>query len=114
MQERADGSKSVVVERHSDGKRWRFEQSSIEFELKCDAESLAAWLEGISNQQMPGLLTLLGGEVSDRGAKLKETEKTRDALRGCEDYDFFGLDGKNAPTRTSSGRTEKSQLNYIQ
>mmetsp|Transcript_24957 Transcript_24957/g.47813 ORF Transcript_24957/g.47813 Transcript_24957/m.47813 type:complete len:414 (-) Transcript_24957:149-1390(-) len=92
MVERADGSTCVVVER-IDGKRWRFEKSSIDFELNCDAESLKAWLEGITNQQLPGLLTLLANEVSERGQGLKDAEKHRDAVRGDEDYDFFGLDG---------------------
>jgi len=92
MVERADGSTCVVVER-TDGKRWRFEKSSIEFELNCDAESLKAWLDGITNQQLPGLLTLLAHEVGERGQGLKEAEKHRDAIRGEEDYDFFGLDG---------------------
>jgi len=82
-----------VVQRSSDGKRWRFEKSSVDFELNCDAESLSAWLQGITNQQMPGLLTLLATEVTERGARLKAAEKDRDAMRGTEDYDFFGLDG---------------------
>jgi len=93
MVERADGSTCVVVERGSDGKRWRFEKSSVDFELNCNAEALSAWLDGITNQQMPGLLTLLAAEVTERGAQLKTAEKQRDALRGTEDYDFFGLDG---------------------
>lgn len=90
--EKADGQKAVVVER-IDGKRWRFEQKHIDFELHCDAESLSSWLESITTQQMPGLLTLLAGEVTERGALLKDAEKERDAVRGIEDYDFFGLDG---------------------
>lgn len=94
MVERADGSTCVVVQRSSDGKRWRFEKSSIEFELNCDAESLSNWLNGITNQQLPGLLTLMAAEVGERGAQLKAAEKERDALRGTEDYDFFGLDGE--------------------
>eukprot|EP00425_Heterocapsa_triquetra_P002167 CAMPEP_0195062044 /NCGR_PEP_ID=MMETSP0448-20130528/8764_1 /TAXON_ID=66468 /ORGANISM="Heterocapsa triquestra, Strain CCMP 448" /LENGTH=501 /DNA_ID=CAMNT_0040092673 /DNA_START=116 /DNA_END=1621 /DNA_ORIENTATION=+ len=93
MCEKANGDKCVVVER-SDGKRWRFEKTSIEFELQCDVESLKAWLDGISDQQMLGLLALLSGEVSDRGANLKEKEKERDSLRGEEDYDYFGLNGE--------------------
>lgn len=90
--EKADGQKAVVVER-SDGKRWRFEQRHIDFELQCDAESLSTWLDTVTTQQMPGLLTLLAGEVTERGGQLKEAEKDRDALRGVEDYEFFGLDG---------------------
>lgn len=90
--EKADGQKAVVVER-SDGKRWRFEQRHVDFELQCDAESLSTWLDTVTTQQMPGLLTLLAGEVTERGGQLKEAEKDRDALRGIEDYDFFGLDG---------------------
>jgi len=90
--ELSDGGTYVVVQR-ADGKRWRFERNSIDFELACDAEALQTWLSGISDQQMPGLLTLLAEEVNCRGAKLKAAEKQRDALRGTEDYDFFGLDG---------------------
>jgi len=91
--ELADGERCVVVQRAVDGKRWRFDRKSIHFELFCDAASLSTWLDGITNQQMPGLLTLLANEVTERGAQLKDVEKERDALRGTEDYDFFGLDG---------------------
>lgn len=90
--ELANGENGVVVE-NKEGKRWRFMKNSIEFELAADAEALATWLDGIKDQQFPGLLTLLGAEVTERGEKLKEIEKERDALRGTEDYEFFGLDG---------------------
>mmetsp|Transcript_129518 Transcript_129518/g.335957 ORF Transcript_129518/g.335957 Transcript_129518/m.335957 type:complete len:550 (-) Transcript_129518:61-1710(-) len=92
MVELADGETCVVVQR-ADGKRWRFQRNSIDFELACDAEALQTWLGGLSDQQMPGLLTLLADEVNSRGARLKTAEKERDALRGTEDYEFFGLDG---------------------
>lgn len=82
-----------MVERY-DGKRWRFDQRCVEFELTCDdSNSLKAWLDGILDEQLPGLLTLLAGEVGTRGDKLKTLERDRDAQRGTEDYDFFGLDG---------------------
>eukprot|EP00933_Yihiella_yeosuensis_P071524 TRINITY_DN79725_c0_g1_i1.p1 TRINITY_DN79725_c0_g1~~TRINITY_DN79725_c0_g1_i1.p1 ORF type:complete len:457 (-),score=98.61 TRINITY_DN79725_c0_g1_i1:304-1674(-) len=94
LQELANGEKSVMVQR-SDGKKWRFlQRESIEFELSCSAEALKSWLDGMREEQLPGLLTLLANEVSERGANLKSTEKDRDALRGEEDYDFFGLDGQ--------------------
>jgi len=99
MVELANGEKGVVVERGSDGKRWRFNRKSIEFELAADAEMLNTWLDGIKDEQMPGLLTLLADEVGDRGALLKAVEKDRDALRGEEDYDFFGLDGAECTDR---------------
>lgn len=87
-----NGEKGVVVQ-SNEGKRWRFQQSSIDFELAADATTLKDWLAGIKDQQFPGLLTLLAGEVTERGGELKSMEKDRDALRGTEDYDFFGLDG---------------------
>jgi hypothetical protein len=87
-----NGEKGVVVQ-SIEGKRWRFQQSSIDFELAADAGTLKEWLTGIKDQQFPGLLTLLAGEVTERGGGLKSMEKERDALRGTEDYDFFDLDG---------------------
>lgn len=90
--ELANGETGVVVESSVTGKRWRFDKKSVDFELRADAESLANWLEGLKDQQMPGLLTLLAGEVTERGDMLKALEKDRDGLRGTEDYEFFGLD----------------------
>jgi len=98
MVETADGEKCVVVER-IDGKRWRFERKTLDFELRCDAAALTAWLDGLSDQQMPGLLTLLAAEVGEIGAKLKASEQERDALRGSEDYDYFGLNGVECSDR---------------
>lgn len=94
LAERSDGETCVIVERNADGKRWRFDKRCVEFELACnDASKLQQWLAGILDEQLPGLLTLLAGEVGGRGEKLKALERDRDALRGTEDYDFFGLDG---------------------
>eukprot|EP00931_Biecheleriopsis_adriatica_P022209 TRINITY_DN14338_c0_g1_i1.p1 TRINITY_DN14338_c0_g1~~TRINITY_DN14338_c0_g1_i1.p1 ORF type:complete len:570 (+),score=119.56 TRINITY_DN14338_c0_g1_i1:82-1791(+) len=92
MVETKTGETAVMVERQ-DGKRWRFMRNSIDFELACTADALQAWLDGICTEQLPGLLTLLANEVNTRGESLKAAEKDRDALRGTEDYDFFGLDG---------------------
>ena len=48
MAERSDGETCVIVERNSDGKRWRFDKRCVEFELQChDASKLQLWLAGI-------------------------------------------------------------------
>ena len=91
--ETSSGETAVAVER-SDGKKWRFMRNAIDFELRCSSDELQHWLSGLVSEQLPGLLTLLGGEVQSRGAALKAAEKERDALRGTEDYSFFGLDGQ--------------------
>lgn len=87
------GETAVAVER-PDGKRWRFMRNSIDFELQCTADALQQWLDGLTSEQLPGLLTLLANEVNTRGEALKTAEKERDSLRGSEDYEFFGLDGQ--------------------
>mgnify|MGYP002803539448 FL=1 len=93
MLETRTGETAVAVER-PDGKRWRFMRNSIDFELQCTADALQQWLDGLTSEQLPGLLTLLANEVNTRGEALKTAEKERDSLRGSEDYEFFGLDGQ--------------------
>ncbi|CAJ1343216.1 unnamed protein product [Effrenium voratum] len=94
MLETRTGETAVAVQR-ADGKRWRFQRNSIDFELTCSADSLQKWLDGMLSEQLPGLLTLLVHEVQTRGEALKSAEKERDELRGSEDYEFFGLDSQN-------------------
>jgi len=87
------GGKPFVVVESIDGRKWKFDQKFVDFELACDAKSLVDWLEKIENPQFPGLLMLLAGEVTERGDDLKQVKKEYEGLRGQEDYTFFGLDG---------------------
>jgi len=90
--ETRSGETAVAVER-ADGKKWRFMRNAIDFELQCSSADLQTWLDSLVSEQLPGLLTLLGSEIQSRGSALKSAEKERDALRGTEDYSFFGLNG---------------------
>lgn len=89
----AEGS-FICVEDKESGKRWRFDQKSIDFELACEADALQEWLQSIQTRQLPGLLMLLAGDVNDRANTLKELKAEQASLRQTEDYEFFGLDGE--------------------
>jgi len=93
MVEVKSGETAVMVEVPGKKKRWRFHRNSIDFELSGSAEQLQDWLGAMASEQLPGLLTLLANEVGSRGDQLKSLEKDRDAARGTEDYEYFGLDG---------------------
>eukprot|EP00927_Polykrikos_kofoidii_P023923 TRINITY_DN21861_c0_g1_i2.p1 TRINITY_DN21861_c0_g1~~TRINITY_DN21861_c0_g1_i2.p1 ORF type:complete len:744 (+),score=111.95 TRINITY_DN21861_c0_g1_i2:75-2234(+) len=88
------GGETMIIVSDREGKEiGTFNNNAVQFELECDADSLAKWLSGLSTQLLPGLLTLITAEVTERGEKLKELEKQRDDARGTADYDFFGLEG---------------------
>jgi len=95
-----DGASLVVVTDLAGTQLGAFDKSAIEFELHCTTEQLDPWLNGLATQILPGLLMLIAGEVNERGALLKDTEKERDDLRGTEDYDFFGLDADECDEKT--------------
>jgi len=89
-----DGGRPYIVIEMTNGRKFKFDQKFVEFELRCqDLQALTEWLNGIETPFMPGLLTLLADEVKERGDELKKVKQEYDVLRGEEDYRFFGLDG---------------------
>jgi len=88
----SSGEEFIIVGDANGNQLGTFGMQHIEFELKANAQQLKDWITGMETRLLPGLLTLLGGEVTLRGGKLKAAEQDRDELRGSEDYGFFGLD----------------------
>mmetsp|Transcript_94829 Transcript_94829/g.182255 ORF Transcript_94829/g.182255 Transcript_94829/m.182255 type:complete len:985 (-) Transcript_94829:69-3023(-) len=86
-----NGETFIVVTDLQGTKLETFQKMHIEFEVAADTKSLNHWLEGLRTEVLPGLLMILGQEVNSRGASLKQLEQDKEALRGMEDYQFFGL-----------------------
>jgi len=94
------GGKPYIVIEMTNGRKFKFDQKFVEFELGCtELPALTEWLNGIETPFMPGLLTLLADEVKERGDELKKVKQEYEALRGEEDYKFFGLDGAECTDR---------------
>lgn len=68
-----------------------FDGDCTTFELTCEAEPLHMWLDGLSQDMLPGLLTLLQHEVEDRHKRLADMQAEKDTLRGADYYEYFGL-----------------------
>jgi len=92
----SSGEEFIIVGDSDGNQLGTFGKQHIGFELKATAQQLKDWIIAMETCLLPGLLTLLGGEVTLRGGKLKAAEQQRDELRGSEDYGFFGLDSDSS------------------
>jgi len=68
-----------------------FDGDCTDFLLTAEADALRTWLDGVSNDMLPGLLTLLQHEVSSRHEILGELQKEKESYHGIDDYAYFGL-----------------------
>lgn len=94
LQKQREGGRTAfaVFIESTDGKQIRaFDTETTSFEFACEAENLRTWLNGLSSDMLPGLLTLLQWEVSSRHERLEELQKEKDSYRGIDDYNYFGL-----------------------
>jgi len=82
---------AVFIEANDGVQVRAFDKICMEFEIKAQADPLRSWLEGITNDLMPGLMTLLQHEVSSRHERLMAMEAEKDTYKGLDDVEFFGL-----------------------
>jgi len=95
VQKQREGDRVVFVVflEGNDGKQIRaFDGECTNFELGCEADPLRTWLDGVSNDMLPGLLTLLQYEVSFRNERLQAMQEEKDSYSGVDAYEYFGLD----------------------
>jgi hypothetical protein len=82
---------SVFLQAENGNKILAFDESTIDFELACEAAPLQAWMDGIDLGMIPGLLTFLQSEASLRHEKLQTLKQEKDYYREKLDYTYFGL-----------------------
>lgn len=112
VQKQKEGGRVVFVVfiEGNDGKHIRaFDGECTNFELSCEADPLRMWLDGVSNDMLPGLLTLLQYEVSYRNERLQEMQEEKDSYRGLDAYEYFGLDEEATDQEITRAYREKAK-----